>query len=332
MTPLIRIGLGWMAGIALARWFDPPWGVVAVLALPAIGALWLYRSRPPVRWGAVVALAALAGAWRLQFFQPTFDQNHVAFYNDRPGPVTITGLVADEPDVRDNYTNLRLRVDAIELAGVARPVNGLVLVRAPRFPEYVYGDHLAVRGQLETPPIFEDFSYQDYLARFGIFSLIRRPQVERLESDQGNPLWAAMLAFKRRASQSINHILEEPYASLLNGILLGIETGIPRRLYEAFNLTGTSHVIVISGSNISLVAGILLLLGQKAFGKRFAPPLAMAGILIYTFLVGADAAVSRAAAMGLIWVVSIWISKLIQARCPSLGRYCSVYHQNPTIL
>ncbi len=54
-------------------------------------------------------------------------------------------------------------------------------------------------------------------------------------------------------SQSINRILTEPYASLLNGILPGIETGIPRGLYEDFNLTGTSHIIVISGSNISLV-------------------------------------------------------------------------------
>jgi competence protein ComEC len=305
MTPLIRIGLAWMAGIALARWLDPPWGVVAVLAAPAIGTLWLYRHSRAARLWAVVALSLLAGAWRLQFFQPTFDENHVAFFNDRPEPVILTGLVADEPDVRDNYTNLRLRVETIVIDGPARPVNGLVLVRAPRFPEYVYGDRLAVRGQLETPPVFEDFSYKDYLARFGIHSLIRRPQVERLASGQGNPFWAAMLAFKSRASQSINHILEEPYASLLNGILLGIETGIPRQLYEAFNLTGTSHVIVISGSNISLVAGILLLLGQKAIGKRFAPPLAMVGILIYTFLVGADAAVSRAAVMGLIWVLSI---------------------------
>jgi predicted membrane metal-binding protein len=80
---------------------------------------------------------------------------------------------------------------------------------------------------------------------------------------------------------------------------------ILRGLYEKFNLTGTSHIIVISGSNISLIAGILLLLGQKLVGKRSAPPLAIIGILIYTSLVGADAAVSRAAVMGLVWVIAI---------------------------
>ena len=134
---------------------------------------------------------------------------------------------------------------------------------------------------------------------------MRRPYLELVESNQGNPFWAAMLTFKARASQTINRILAEPYASLLNGILLGIETGIPRGLYEAFNLTGTSHIIVISGSNISLIAGIFLLLGQKILGKRYTPPLAIVGIIIYTFLVGADAAVSRAAVMGLVWVIAI---------------------------
>jgi competence protein ComEC len=44
-------------------------------------------------------------------------------------------------------------------------------------------------------------------------------------------------------------------------------------------------------------------------GKRSAPPLAIVGILIYTFLVGADAAVSRAAVMGLVWIIAIWVGR-----------------------
>jgi 2-keto-3-deoxy-galactonokinase len=56
-------------------------------------------------------------------------------------------------------------------------------------------------------------------------------------SGQGNPFWTAMLAFKMRASTTIDRILAEPYASLLKGIFLGIEIGIPRDLYELFNLS-----------------------------------------------------------------------------------------------
>lgn len=309
MTPLIRVGIAWTLGIALARWLALPWFVVALVALPAIGGLLLYWSQPRARWTAILALAFLAGTGRLHLAQPGFDESHIAFYNDAPSPTTITGVVADEPDIRDQYINLRLRAESIVVEGEPRPVAGLVLVRAPRYPERFYGDRLAIRGQLETPPIFEDFSYKDYLARFGIHAMVRRPHIDLIESNQGNVFWVGLLAFKYRASQTINRILAEPYASLLNGILLGVETGIPRGLYEQFNLTGTSHIIVISGSNISLVAGLLLLFGQRAVGKRWAPPLAMVGIIIYTFLVGADAAVSRAAVMGGVWVLSIWVGR-----------------------
>ena len=188
MPLLARLGIAWILGIAMARWLNLPWQVIATASLPALSALFLYRhtSRGPA-WAAL-ALALIGGAFRFAFFQPVFDEGHIAFYNDRPAPVKITGLIVDEPDIRDNYINM------------------------------------------------------------------------------------VLFAFKARASETINRILAEPYASLLNGILLGIETGIPRALYEEFNLTGTSHVIVISGSNIALIAGILLLLDRRVIGKRYAPP------------------------------------------------------------
>jgi competence protein ComEC len=306
---LSRLGVAWIVGIALARWLNLPWPVVAVASLPFLGVLFLYRDTPRAQIWAVLGLALLAGAWRFAFFQPAFDATHVAFYNDDPEPVTLTGLVVDEPDVRDYYIDLRFRVETLQRNDVNQLVDGLVLVRAPRYPERFYGDRLIVTGKLETPPIFEGFSYKDYLGRFGIHSMVRRPQIELVESKQGSPLWSALSTFKAHASQTINHSLPEPYASLLNGILLGVGTGIPRDLYEDFSLTGTSHILVISGSNISLIAGIFLLLGQRAFGKRLALPLAIAGIILYTFLVGADAAVSRAAIMGILWVLAIWVGR-----------------------
>jgi hypothetical protein len=98
------------------------------------------------------------------FMATLFDENHVTFYNDEPDPVRLTGRVVDEPDVRDTYINLRLRAESLQHGNTTRPVEGLVLVRAPRYPERFFGDHLSVTGKLETPPIFEDFSYNEGLS------------------------------------------------------------------------------------------------------------------------------------------------------------------------
>lgn len=195
-----------------------------------------------------------------------------------------------------------------------RPVTGLVLVRAPRYPVHAYGERLAVTGELETPPVFESFDYRDYLARQGVYAMIRRPRVELLEAGQGSPFWAALYAFKARAAETIAQILPEPYAGLLTGILLGVETGIPRALYERFNATGTSHIIVISGFNIAIVAGLLMLVGTRLFGKRRAAWVAIVGIVLYTLLVGADAAVVRAALMGGLFVLALYLGRQTEVR------------------
>jgi competence protein ComEC len=160
MTPLVRFGLAWMAGIALARWFNPPWFVVALATLPVMGAFLLYRQNVRTRSGAILILSLLAGVLHLQFSQPAIAEDHVAFYNDS-ARVKVTGVVVDEPDIRDFHINLRLRTESIQINGSSRPIDGLVLVRAPRYPERFYGDRLTVSGQLETPPVFEDFSYKN---------------------------------------------------------------------------------------------------------------------------------------------------------------------------
>ena len=71
-----------------------------------------------------------------------------------------------EPDERDYYCNLRVRAERLTLPGGAEvAVNGLVLVKADLYPAQSYGDRVLIEGALETPPVLEDFSYKDYLAR-----------------------------------------------------------------------------------------------------------------------------------------------------------------------
>jgi competence protein ComEC len=46
---------------------------------------------------------------------------------------------------------------------------------------------------------------------------------------------------------AIQQILPQPQASLLSGILLGVDAGLPVVVQEDFRATGTTHIIAISG-------------------------------------------------------------------------------------
>ena len=71
---------------------------------------------------------------------------------------------------------------------------------------------------------------------------------------------------------------------------------------EDFSATGTTHIIAISGFNITIVSGIFAGLARRLFGQRRAVWVAIAGVVVYTIFVGASAAVVRAAIMGVLYL------------------------------
>jgi competence protein ComEC len=245
--PFVYLGTGWFIGIALASALRLPIELLLSVLLVPIGGFMLWRNNQRARLIWLSVFAALLGGVRFTLSVPHFDQNSLATYNGI-GTVTIEGVIAGPPDVRDTYLNLRVNADRLSTPDrSSHPIEGAVLVRPSRPAEFHYGDRVRVTGQLSTPPEFATFNYADYLARQGVYSMIDRPHISMLEHDQGNPILDVIYGFRNRAYVVIQQILPEPQASLLSGILLGVDAGLPVVVQENFRNTGTTHIIAISG-------------------------------------------------------------------------------------
>ncbi|HDD55199.1 MAG TPA: ComEC/Rec2 family competence protein, partial [Chloroflexi bacterium] len=210
------------------------------------------------------------------------------------------GLVVEFPDRRDQIQNLRVKVESLNLDGEEQPykVNGFLLAKVPVEGVISYGDRVRLRGYLDLPPEEGDFNYRAYLARKNIYAYLPNAELEVLETGQGNIALQAIYDLKKNALERIYVLWPDPEASLLAGILLGVESGISDQVQKAFRDTGTTHIIAISGFNITIVAGLFSRLFSRLLDKRQAGLAAVLGISIYTLLVGADPAVVRAAVMG----------------------------------
>jgi len=158
MTTLSKLAIAWVLGIMLAAWIDTPTMVLVWVTLSIIGGLLLLTPAPRIRQWAFLSIAVLLGILRLQLSKPNITPDHIAYYNDS-GYTTVRGQIIAEPDIRDGYTNLRIKAESITPQDSdTHSVHGLVLVRAEPFPAYHYGDTIAVFASLETPPVFDDFS------------------------------------------------------------------------------------------------------------------------------------------------------------------------------
>jgi competence protein ComEC len=310
--PLLWLSLAFIVGIVLANQLG--WAPGVWLAFAGLALLWQMLRRLPLHLPRslpsigplpypVLLLALVLGAARYSLAQPRFDSGSLAFYNDQKQTFILEGVLIQPPDERDTYTLLRVRAECLRPVGdlLFQPVSGVLQARVAAGGAWRYGDRVQVQGRLETPPVLEDFSYRDYLARQGVYTLMNQASARLLLHDQGNPLLAWVYALKGRALGTVYRIFPDPEASLMAGILLGVESGIPEPVQQAFQATGTSHIIAISGFNITILAGLFSTVFVRLLGKRrrfLAAGLSAAAIGLYTILVGAEAAVVRAALMG----------------------------------
>jgi ComEC/Rec2-related protein len=115
-------------------------------------------------------------------------------------------------------------------------------------------------------------------------------------------------------------------------MLLGIEDGIPPEVQEAFQETGTSHVIVISGSNIALLAGVLLALLGRLIGRIRAVIPVIVVIILYVLLVGAGPAALRAGLMGALFVGAIGLGRQSTAWVSLAASALLMTVLNPSVL
>ena len=277
----------------------PRLGLAPEWALPRFSWFWLF-------------LTLMLGGLRFVYQQPQWSPNFVAWYNDQEAAVVMEGVVIAPPEDGDAVTRLRVRVEKLHSQDdlLFQEVEGEILARVPPMAGWRYGDRVRLEGRLQTPPAGEGFSYREYLSRQGIYSYfscyvcvgcstpVDQHCARLIQRDQANPIRAAIYSLRQRAHQVIYHLFPDPEASLLAGILLGIEAGIPEAVDQAFRDTGTSHIIAISGFNFAIVAGLFASVFHRLLGRWRGMLAAFVGIAGYAILAGANAAVIRAAIMG----------------------------------
>ena len=92
--------------------------------------------------------------------------------------------------------------------------------------------------------------------------------------------------------------LSEPEGALVLGVVLGYKSSLSREFYQSLVNSGTVHMVVASGYNIMVVAGLALSLFLLFFSRRWASVLAIGVMIFYVILTGGEVSVIRAALMG----------------------------------
>lgn len=302
---------------------------------------------------AVFILAAGLGMLRYDFAERRSVTSGLEPYVNQT--VTLEGVIADEPDIREGNTHLVLRVDRLPpppfhrgsiekgVVSTAPPVpslerwGGRILLFAPHEPAYAYGDRVTVTGKVEHPKNFVDettlreVDYASYLAKDGIYFQMFRPDITLLASGEGNLLLERLFAFKHAFIANTNRLIPQPHAALLAGLVVGAKQSLGKELLNDFRTVGIIHIVVLSGYNITIVARFIewLFSGLRRNARLTIAALAM---ILFALMVGAGATVVRATIMALLVLLAHGTGRLYAVTRALLVAGVIMLLHNPKIL
>jgi len=296
LIPLAALVAGIMAGRVLEFSRGESLWPIAVFA-----ALALLSKRPVLRWILATLAMFFAGAFTVAWHRPGAPLVIDA------GPrelVTLEGCVVEPSAIgaeREQFT--------IELAPNARARVSMALgenVAALKLP---YGQRVEVEARVRPPRNFQNpgaFDYAGYLSRQKIYwtasipaSLARNGgAVRRLQDGCGSKFQQALFAIRGAALDRLASLYQgDPYSTgMMDAILIGDTARLEKIWTENFRRTGTFHALVISGTHVAVLAGVLLfLLRLCALPEMMALTATASAAWLYALVSGFTPPVARAA-------------------------------------
>lgn len=261
-----------------------------------LAALVLIWSNRTLRFVCLCLFAGLFGAWRYGFTLPECqDKGEVCSLNGQK--VTVVGVVSEEPIAKIDKISYIISVTK----GNNLPIHGKVNFTGQIYPEYFYGDELSISCYLGFPKVSEgNFRFDKYLARSGAWSVCSYASVKLLSKGNGNVFMDKILHFKSALTSVVGLIWSEPESSLMAGILYGGKSALSKEVANNFSRTGVSHIVAVSGFNISIIT-IVLMQVLLLFGlyRKQAFYFSLIFITVFIVLTGLSASAVRAGVMGM---------------------------------
>lgn len=277
-----------VAGAILGGLGAPP--VVATLALvPLVCVGLFYRVRPILL--ITVAMLLLAG-------NTYYALDDYAYQKAQRAVESVThfeGVVVDEP--RRSLTAQTAKV-AIESADIAGASEGRVYIRTDLFPELLYGDVVRVSGIVVPPP--RD-SYGNYMAKEHLHGTLFYPKVKVVDN-KGSSLFAALFSVRQSLKDHISRLFVQQHTAFLSGILLGDKDEFSPEFLQKLSVSGTMHLMALSGSNMVIIIFIALGIFSVVFWGRKRPQFiaTFGAVALFVAMTGFQVSAIRAALMAFI--------------------------------
>jgi competence protein ComEC len=255
----------------------------------------------PVRLGSLALALALGGWWWGSARLDALDRSPLAA---RVGTAARARVIVTGPARRGRY-DARGPGLVVRFGDLA--VREPVLLRLPKGRAPPQGAVLEALGQLAAPHGPKNgFDERTWLRRRGVHLVLRVDRWRAVGRRSG--LGGVADSLRRGLERSVARGLRGDRAAVVEGVVLGEDSGISDDLRQRFRASGLYHLLAVSGQNVALVAvGALSVVWVLGLPRMLGQLGALAAIAGYVLAVGAQPSVVRAGVAGALGSIA-WLS------------------------
>ena len=279
--PLLYAAFAFASGAAIGghAWRPLLWWLVAALVFAAAATYFLKR-RPPIATLLSLAVWFWLGGLCLQLRQPPTLPDAGQFIGDE---VIVTAHVVHEGKFREaGFAGVRQTVD-VETENISAGAQNAEVCFGARVSFYgkekgqtdsgssesfasarlfQYGERLRFPAKLRLPRNYRnpgEFDYRAYLAERGVAVLgsAKASEVEVLPGFNGSRWELLRTRVHRSVISKVRALWGSDAAALMDAIVVGEDAFIHRDTRADFQRSGTYHILVVSGMNLSILAFVV---------------------------------------------------------------------------
>ena len=280
---IIILCCSFLAGVVLAANFFivvKPELYLLVLALSCIA---LLKVKSKIGYVIFFSIGILLGVWRYGHY---IGNQLPSALNVQGQNVVVVGAIEGEPRW-DEYRNYVFYLKNAKVDGVR--TEGLIRIKTiAGFAKE--GQVVAVSGKLK-PGLGK------------AETLISYAQVSVINFNQ--PL---MIQIKQTFIAGLDTTLPKDSAAFMSGILIGSRSALPKQMQEVLLVLGLSHIVAVSGYNLTILVGFL----QRRFIKNWrwgGLVISLWIILGFVIISGASASIMRAGVMCALFLLASYYGK-----------------------
>lgn len=268
--------IAWVAalGVVLGVLLTPPIGVLLVLVASSLA-----TRRMAV---LVLCTCALLGEMRMQE-----TSSPDAVVDALTSSVAVCDVQAEVTNIV-NPTGKVVTIERVACLGRWMEVEAIAVLQ-----DFEVSPGARIEGTARFIPLGSDM-WATIARRQGAQVKLSAIDLSITQEPTGLP---AMARAARSTMKAATASLAPTTSALLRGLTIGDTEGMPPEDEESLRRAGLTHLVAVSGSNVAIVLGALLLITRRA-GPIIGTSIALAGLFLYVLIVGPEPSVLRAGVMG----------------------------------